>query len=74
MLFVIYRMFSTRKIAKNGITCSKNNENSNLPEIVTKNSITIGCSLFKVSYYLLFVVRYLVIFAIRYLVINAQIM
>ena len=35
-------------------------------EIVTKNSITIGCSLFVISYYLLFVIRYLVLLAIRY--------
>ena len=39
---------------------------SNLSEIVTKNSITIGCSLFVISYYLLFVIRDLVLFAIRY--------
>ena len=26
MLFVVYRMFVIRKIAKNGVSCSENNE------------------------------------------------
>ena len=40
---------------------------SNFSEIVTKNSITIGCSLlFVISYYLLFAICYLVLLAIRY--------
>ena len=37
-------------------------------EIVTKNSSTIGYSLFVISYYLLFVIRDLVLLAIRYAV------
>ena len=32
---------------------------SNLSKIVTKSSITIGCSLSVISYYLLFVIRHL---------------
>ena len=39
---------------------------SKLSEIVTKNLITIGFSLFVISYYLLYIVRYLVVIAIRY--------
>ena len=82
MLFVVHRMFVIPKTAKNGITCSKNNEwiykinkpknnNNNLSEIVTKTSITIECSLCVISYHLLFLIRYLVLFAIRYLVLFA---
>ena len=43
---------------------------SKFSEIATKNSTTIECMLFVISYYMLFV--YLV-FGIRYLVLHAQI-
>ena len=72
MLFVIYQMFVIRKIAKNGITCSKQNE---LPvvilEIVTKNSIPTESSLFVILYNLLFVIWDYLLFVIRYLVLFA---
>ena len=45
----------------------------NLLEIVTKNSIAIGCLLFVISYCLLFVVWYHLLYAMRYLVLHAHI-
>ena len=39
---------------------------SNFWEIATKNSITIECGLFVISYYLLLDIRYLALFAIRF--------
>ena len=77
MIFVIYRMFLIRKIAKNGITCSKNNEW--LAVIFHKlhqkplNIVHSRVRFLIISYYMNFVIRYLVLFTIRYLVIHAQI-
>ena len=57
MLFVIYRMFVIRKIAKNGITFSKNNE-----RLVS----TFSKVLQKFHCYQMFAIRNFVLFTLRY--------
>ena len=64
MLFVIYRIFVTRKIAKN-IACFKNGtvtfrkmKGSDLSEIATENSTNIECLLFVILCCLLSVICY----------------
>ena len=57
MLFIIYRMFFIRKIAKNGFTCSKNNE---------RLAVTFRNCHKKFHYYWMFAIRNFVLFALRY--------
>ena len=56
MPFVTYQMFVIQKIAKNGITCSKNNE----------WPVPFGNCYEKFHYYRMFTIRNFVLFALRY--------